>query len=447
MNKKDSRRLRLVVKLIRKIFRLLRGKTARLISYLKHLKNTRKLLLFSVQIATIIAASLITFSIFNWQSSQRQPLVDYNNSPTQLTTIPTKQPPIISSSVIPNSNSKIPPTVPGWAKKNVSFQPPVHQFAWDNNQGISYSPDKKPSFQPSKKLTAVVGKIIKLVKTKKLSDRHLSITLIDATTSEIGEHNKDKLMFPASVAKLFWLADLQGQIAAKMWDNSVAFDPFIDKMMKESDNDSSSFIIDNLTGSYSSKQQVANNILEPWLKNREFRINDYFKAAGYNENINLTQKTYPIPYLDLSKPTGNELQIRSNPTNPTQPIRNRLTTFDAARLMYEACYQKKAISETASAKICSLIERQVDKKEWSKIKADDFNPIQSFFGEYLPSKNVKFYSKAGWVPQLTRSEVCLVEIRDRKKSYVLAVFAEDPAFDKNKTIFPEISKLVYNEMK
>jgi hypothetical protein len=447
MNKKNPRRLGIIVKLVRKIFRLLRGKFARLISYLTHLRNTRKLLFFFVPIATIVAASLITYSIFNWQSSQKQPLVDSNHSPTQSTAIPTKQTSIVSSAVIPNSNPQAPPIVPGWAKKSVSFQPPVHHFTWDNSQGISYSPDKKPSFQSSQKLTTVVGKIIKLVNNRKLSDRHLSITLIDATTSEIGEYNKDKLMFPASVAKLFWLADLQGQIAAKMWDNSVAFDPFIDKMMKESDNDSSSFIIDSLTGSYSSKQQVANNILEPWLKNREFRINDYFKAAGYNENINLTQKTYPIPYLELSKPTGNELQIRSNPNNPTQPIRNRLTTFDAARLMYEACYQKKAISEAASTKICSLIERQVDKQEWSKIKADDFNPIQSFFGEYLPSKNVKFYSKAGWVPQLTRSEVCLVEILDRKKSYILAVFAEDPAFDKDKTIFPEISKLVYNEMK
>ncbi len=446
MNKKNVKRLRFIARLVRKVFIKIRSKLTELISYFTHLKNTYKLLLF-LPIAAIISILIIIYSISNWQNSQKQSLVDANNIPTQSTDPLIKQPSITSSTAIPNSNPQLLPIVPDWAKKSVSFQPPIHQFAWDSSRGISYFPDQKPLFQPSKKLTEVVGKIIKLVKNKKLSDRNLSITLIDANTSEIGEYKKDKLMFPASVAKLFWLADLQGQIAAKMWNNSVAFDPFIDKMMKESDNDSSSFIIDSLTGSYSSKQQVTNNILEPWLKNREFRINDYFKAAGYNENINLTQKTYPIPYLDLSKPTGNELQIRSNPTNPSQPIRNRLTTFDAARLMYEACYQKKAVSQAASTKICSLLERQVDKKEWSKIKADDFNPIQSFFGEYLPSKNVKFYSKAGWVPQLTRSEVCLVEILDRKKSYVLAVFAEDPAFDKDKTIFPEISKLVYNEMK
>jgi hypothetical protein len=40
-----------------------------------------------------------------------------------------------------------------------------------------------------------------------------------------------------------------------------------------------------------------------------------------------------------------------------------------------------------------------------------------------------------------------VKILDRNKYYVLAIFAEDPAFDKDKIIFPEISKLVYNQMK
>jgi hypothetical protein len=441
MNNKNPTRYRSLFRWVRQIFIVPRKIFINLEKYIANHKNNRKLVFLSIVAATITTTLLVTYGITNWQNSQKIPLISSENAPIRSIDKPSLQPSIVSS--VPLT----PPIVPTWAKKSISFQPPVHRSTWDNNSGISYYPDNKPLFQPSKKLKIVVDKILDKIKNRKLNNNNVSITLIDANTSEIGAYNKDKPMFPASVAKLFWLADLQGQIAAKMWNNSDAFDPFIDKMMRESDNDSSSFIIDSLTGSYSSKQQVTSNILEPWLKNREFRINDYFKAAGYNENINLTQKTYPIPYLNLSKPTGNELQIRSNPKNPSQPIRNRLTTFDAARLMYEACYQKKAISEAASTRICSLIQRQVDRKEWSKIKADDFNPIQSFFGEYLPSRNVKFYSKAGWVPQLTRSEVCLVEILDRKKSYVLAVFAEDPAFDKDKTIFPEISKLVYSEMK
>jgi beta-lactamase class A len=338
-----------------------------------------------------------------------------------------------------------PPVVPEWANKN-NFQLPTHQIGWDNNVAISYYPNKKPLFKANNKLTEVVLKTINLIKNRKLSTDNLSITLIDASNGEISEFNKDKLMFPASVAKMFWLVALEGQINANVWKNPLSFDPFIDKMIRESDNDSSSFIIDNITGSYSSKEPQNQKNLEIWLKNRESKINKYFIASEYNSDTNLTQKTYPIPYLDLSEPKGNELQIRTNVNNSSRPIRNRLTTFDAARLMYELCYKKQAVSPEVSIKICSMLEKQVDKSKWSKIKLDDFNPIQSFFGEPLPSNKVKFYSKAGWTPK-SRSEVCLVEMLDKKKVYILSIFADEPTFGQDKSIFPLISDLVYKEMK
>jgi beta-lactamase class A len=338
-----------------------------------------------------------------------------------------------------------PPVVPEWANKN-NFQLPTHQIGWDSNVAISYYPNKKPLFKANNKLTEVVLKTINLIKNRKLSTDNLSITLIDASNGEISEFNKDKLMFPASVAKMFWLVALEGQINANMWKNPLSFDPFIDKMIRESDNDSSSFIIDNITGSYSSKEPQNQQNLEIWLKNRESKINKYFIASEYNSDTNLTQKTYPIPYLDLSEPKGNELQIRTNASNSSRPIRNRLTTFDAARLMYELCYKKQSVSPEVSIKICSMLEKQVDKSKWSKIKLDDFNPIQSFFGEPLPSNKVKFYSKAGWTPK-SRSEVCLVEMLDKKKVYILSIFADEPTFGQDKSIFPLISDLVYKEMK
>jgi beta-lactamase class A len=398
----------------------------------------------------ILIVSITAYTLLNTRENPNITLNDKNSISSQPNTqssqpTPRSNQPINqhSSSSVYNYTTQDPPTVPDWAKKNIAFQLPIHQSKWDSNRGISYYPDRQLLLKPSDKLTAIVKNITKLIKSKKLNDNNLSITLIDATNGEIGEYQKDKLMFPASIAKMFWLVALQGQIQANMWNNPEAFDPFVDKMMKESDNDSSSFIIDNITGSYSSNEKFDNKILEGWLRNRQFRINTYFQAAAYNPNINITQKTYPIPYLKLSEPKGNELQIRENQTNPDRPIRNSLSSFDAARLMYEVCYKKEAVSKTASNKICSLLERKVDRKEWSKIKPEDFNPIQSFFGESLPSKNIKFYSKAGWTPK-SRSEVCMVEMLDRKKSYILAIFADDPSFGKDKTIFPEISKLVYS---
>jgi hypothetical protein len=417
--------------------------------------NLTKTLLIGSVIFTVGILTATVYAIFNHKDRSDNITgvpEKIEPTPTQSTTEIIRQPPTVDRDISKPSTSpntiasiKAPPIVPDWAKKESKFQLPIHQSVWDDSKGISYQPDKKPTFQPSDRLTGIIKKVTNLIEGKKLSTNNLSIALIDANTNQIAEYHNGKPMFPASIAKMFWLVTLQGQIHANMWKNPEAFDPFIDRMMRESDNDSSSFIIDNITGSYSSQGKSTTDELERWLKGRQFRINEYFRASEYDININLTQKTYPIPYLNLSDPTGNELQIRANPTKPAEAIRNKLTTFDAARLMYEICYRKQAVSEIASKKMCSLLERKVDKKEWSKIKLEDFNPVESFFGESLPSNNVRFYSKAGWTPK-SRSEVSLVEIIDKRKSYVLAVFADDPAFGKDKTIFPEISKLVYSEI-
>jgi hypothetical protein len=349
------------------------------------------------------------------------------------------------SNLPPPLSNKSTPIVPGWNKINGKSQNPTLLVQRSPDTGISYRPDKKPDFQSSDRLNKIVTKILELVKKEKLSEDNLSITLIDASSSEIAEFNKGKLTFPASIAKMFWLVALEGQIEAGMWKSPELFDPYIDRMMRESDNDSSSFIIDNITGSYSSEKMISDHEINSWLNQRKLRINSYFIASGYDLGINITQKTYPIPYLNLSEPKGNELQIRHNPEKPEKLIRNALTSFDTARLMYEICYKKEAVSKKVSEKICPLFKRDLDKNKWSKIKPEDFNPVQSFSGEFLPNNNVRFYSKAGWTPK-SRSEVSLVDIVDKKKTYVLSVFADNPSFGNNKKIFPSISKLVYDEI-
>jgi hypothetical protein len=420
---------------------------------MKNLKKTFKKLrksknfkmLFTACAVALLVCSSIVYTIFNQENHDAATTV--NPFPLQSTSSQNSRPSIASSTLVKPStsinidNTPEPPKVPGWSKAVNSLQFPVRKLVWDSTKGISYKPYSKPVFQPNNELNKVGAKLIRLIDDKKLSKKDLSITLIDASSKQIYEYQGNKPMFPASIAKMFWLTALQGQIHKDMWKNPEVFDPFIKRMMLESDNDSSSFIIDNISGSYSSLNKLNPDELKSWLNRREFRINSYFTTSDYDASINLTQKTYPIPYLDLSEPAGNELQIRSGPNNSL--IRNKLTTFDTARLMYEICYTKQAVSEDASKKMCSLLERKVDKSVWSKIKPEDFNPVESFFGESLPSKNVKFYSKAGWTPK-SRSEVCLVEIVDKKKFYILAVFADDPSFGKDKTIFPEISKLVYN---
>jgi Beta-lactamase enzyme family len=363
------------------------------------------------------------------------PLTSPSISPTVQVpaAIQSPSPNILNSSVFKLSNEPVP--APKWLKEKSLTTPVRNQSKW--GQPLSYFPKEPPKFIRDKKLALIVEDILKLLASKSFSTKNISITIVDANTKEFADYQAETPHFPASVAKMFWLAALQGQVHNGMWNNPDTFTPFITKMMKESDNDSSSFIIDQITDTQTSKTNVSPEQLKAWLAKREFYTNSFFEQAGYR-NINLTQKTYPIPYLDLTEPKGNELQVRGA---SQVPIRNRITAMDAARLMYEICYTKQSIDPTLSEKMCGFLKKDIDPKSWKSIKKEDFNPIETFFGESLSYKTTEFYSKAGWTPK-SRQEVAMIRMKDRKKDYILVVFADDQKYGNDKTIFPAISKLV-----
>jgi Beta-lactamase enzyme family len=339
------------------------------------------------------------------------------------------------------SNEEVP--APNWVTQKSLDTPIRNQSKW--GELISYSPRQPPQFVKDPQLQSIIEDIRKLVTSKSLSTENLSIALIDANTNKFGGHKHQESHFPASVAKMFWMVVLYGQINNGMWQNPDAFEPFISKMMKESDNDSSSYIIDSITDTQSSQADLTSEKFKLWVLKRESYINSFFEKAGY-PNMNLTQKTYPIPYLKLQEPKGNELQIRLNPTEPAKPIRNRISAMDAARLMYEICYRKEAVSTEFSQRMCDLLKKDLNPNSWKSIKKEDFNPIEGFLGQSLPYKNTEFFSKAGWTPNSGRQEVSMIRMRDPKKEYILAVFAEDPKFGKDNNIFPKISELIYKKL-
>lgn len=355
-------------------------------------------------------------------------------------------PSLQTGDVSSNSSVKLlnqPTAVPDWFKQQSLAMPSRNQAKW--GQSISYKPKQPPQFVKDPQLQSVVEDILKLVRNKSLPTKNLSIVLVDASTNKFAGYQQEIPHFPASVAKMFWLVALHGQINQEMWNNSKAFDPFITKMMQESDNNSSSFIIDLMTDAHSSKANLNTEEFQTWIAKRKFYINSYFQQAGY-QSVNVTQKTYPIPYLNLQEPKGNELQVRLDPNNPAKkPIRNQVSTIDAARLMYEVCHSKQSVNQQFSERMCGFLKRDINPKSWKSIKKEDFNPIETFFGESLPSKNTDFFSKAGWTSN-SRQEVAMIRMLDRQKEYILAIFAEDPQYAKSKNIFPEISKLAYQKL-
>jgi hypothetical protein len=312
--------------------------------------------------------------------------------------------------------------------------PPLQQ----TNVELSYNITTSPTFQKSDKLQSIVNRAVRFATDKKLPKKALSITLIDTKTGKYGAYQQDELRYPASIVKMFWMVYSYSLIK----NNSLSeadFTPYLDKMIKNSDNDSASYVVDRITNTQSGGDFQGEEY-ENWLQKRN-QLNKYFQQAGYT-NINLNQKVFPINYLNISQPQGAELKMRGN---PEKPIRNKMTTQHAARLLYEI-YNNQAISPDYSIKMINLL--RID-SQTRNLKKDDqnpneFNPVRGFFSESLPS-NIDFGGKAGWTSN-TRQEAAYIATPDGKAAYILVVFAEDRAYAYDWKIFPKISSLVFDRM-
>lgn len=318
---------------------------------------------------------------------------------------------------------------------------PISPFQKDNSI-LTYNVNAEPNFESDEKLQTIVDKIVALAKRRGKSTDALSITLIDVKTKEFAEYQENKLRYPASVVKLFWMAAFYSQLEAGIWQNEKDFQLDLDGMIKKSDNQAASRILDKITNS-TSGAKLSKEEYQDWLDKR-LLVSNFFRNADY-KNIFISQKTFPIPYLKEygSEPKGRDLQIRGN--DPKNPIRNKISTQQAARLMYEIV-TGKAISEQYSIKMRQKIRQNLKREVWEKIDINfEFNPILGFFGQFLPD-NLDFLSKAGWTSH-TRQEVAFIRTKDGKVAYILAIFSEDKAYARDFKIFPQISRLVFEAMK
>ncbi|MEK0179550.1 serine hydrolase [Microcoleus anatoxicus] len=310
----------------------------------------------------------------------------------------------------------------------------------DSNSDSSFTYNIKTPPNPvySQELQVIVDEAVQIATSKGLPVEPLSISLVDVSNSQahtFAGYQNQTLRFPASVAKLFWMAAFysameKGRIAEK----ESAFTSDLEQMIRVSNNDAASRILDKITDTESG-DKLAGETWENWLKKRN-QINTFFQSSGY-ENISLTTKNYPIYYLKQEQPTGRELQLQGD---RDQRIRNQVTTDQGARLMYEI-YTRQAVSSIASRKMAYLLTRDLDPKAW---KNDPSNSIQGFLGESLPT-NIYFGSKVGYTSKC-RSEVAFVRTLDDRAIYILVVFADDAAYAKDETIFPAISRSIFDRL-
>ncbi|MGL4500547.1 MAG: serine hydrolase, partial [Planktothrix sp.] len=328
------------------------------------------------------------------------------------------------------------------ANSSVSNQPETHQVDDDNSRNLLknsvYNVKTQPPFYPDKKLQSIVNEIVAHVNQLNLPSHKLSISLIDLSDNKCcksASYNEKEPRFPASITKLFWMVALYGQYQQKGLPLNSISDSQIYKMIQSSDNEPASRLLDIITGTNSGPNLGASD-LELWVEKRN-NLNDFFNKAGYR-NININQKNFPVPYLNmLEGPEGRDLQMRGK---STQPIRNSLTTYDVARLLYEIEMQK-SVSREYSTQMKDYLTRDLRPEAWKPIL---YNSIQGFLGEYLPV-NVKFASKVGWTSQ-SRQDAAIIESPDGKNRYILVIFGDDESYAQNWTIFPEISLKIYKAM-
>lgn len=284
-------------------------------------------------------------------------------------------------------------------------------------------------------LQDIVDQTIQLVASKNFPTEPLSITLIDVSDPHahtFAGYQNQVLRFPASVAKLFWMVAFYEALDRGMIANPKSFNLDLERMMSISDNDGASRILDAITQTESGPA-LSGEALTTFLQKR-FQINQFFRQAGY-ENIRLSTKNYPIYQRQEQEPTGRDLQVRENDS-----FRNQVTTDHAARILYEI-YTRQAVSPQYSAQMAYLLTRDLNPRRW---RNDPISPIKGFLGEPLPPK-IYFGSKVGYTSK-SRQEVAFIRTLDDRAMYIVVVFAEDPAYAKDDTIFPTISEFIFTQM-
>lgn len=302
---------------------------------------------------------------------------------------------------------------------------------------LAYNVQSYPNLNENRQLQKIVDEVVNFVESNKFPTQSLSITIIDVETGEYAGYQQEKLRYPASVVKLFWMVNLYAQIETGIL-SEADFPQYLDAMIKKSDNEAASHIVDRITKT-EYKQNIKGKEYQNWRKKR-LKINQYFQQAGY-DSINVSQKTFPIPSLKLARPKGSELKLRDNSVKST---RNQISTQQVARLLYEI-HNNKSVSEKSSLKMAELLN--IDTETRNILRDDknpnEFNPVRGFLSASLPN-TVDFKGKAGWTSN-SRNDAGIITTPNGK-TYILVIFGENKAYAYDWQIFPDISKLVFNRM-
>jgi len=262
----------------------------------------------------------------------------------------------------------------------------------------------------------------------KLKAEDLAITVVDVTNSSTidrGDYHGDAPFYPASVVKLFYMAETFHQKK----ENDPDMPRALKEMIGVSDNDATAFILDAITDTCSG----------PSLFGRAFRkfvekrgvVNRWFTSMGYD--VSAMAKAWSFG------PFGRDMQViygkeTYDSEKDLRVNRNRATSNSVASLVLWIV-RKHALSESTSNQMLALMERPLN-----PLRKEE-NQVKEFIGESLP-EGAKLWSKAGWTSEV-RHDAAYVELPSGKK-YVIVIFTRGIADDV--TLIPWIAKRLLTDL-
>ena len=255
----------------------------------------------------------------------------------------------------------------------------------------------------------------------KLTAENLAISIIDVTkasTIDRGDWHGDAPFYPASVVKLYIMAEVFHQ--KKESDPEVA--RALGEMIRLSDNDATAYLIDVISDTCPGPN-LEGRALAKFMDRRRV-VNRWFATMGYD--ISAMAKPWSFG------PFGREMQILGG---KDRPYRNRSSANSFASLLLWIV-QRRAVSPAASDAMMALLDRPLNPR-----RADE-NQVKEFIGESLPAGS-REWSKAGWTSEV-RHDAAYIELPNGRK-LILVIMTRGTADDVK--LVPAIAKSVLSELR
>lgn len=235
---------------------------------------------------------------------------------------------------------------------------------------------------------------ITLKEFPRLTADNLAISIVNLTEPEAlrrADYHGDAPFYPASLVKLFFMVEVfhQGRTSAEI-------ERALREMIRLSDNDAASFLLDVVTDTTSGPELQGETLKE--FIDRRRTVNRYFASLGYD----ISAMIKPFSF----GPFGRDMQAMGEKLGN----RNRATANSFASLLLWIV-RRHAISPRASDAMLALMERPLAPPR------PDENQVKEFFGQALPEGS-RVWSKAGDTSEV-RHDAAYAELPDGKKLIVI----------------------------